>query len=371
MAGLLGESWDDPRTQATLQLAAGLLGGGNFGQALGRGLGGYQQSMSAAQEAKMRKEEMDWKRQEIAARQAQAQEAQALKQRQAEWLASQAPADQTGQMYLGAAKSGIIGAGDYFKQMTPKEEEAFTLGEGQVRYKGGNILAQGPQKQAEQPSAVREYEYARGQGYNGTFEQFQTAQKRAGAARTNVNVNTEKTLLNEMASGVGKQLEESVSKANAAKDTLATLDRLDAAIGSKKVMAGPATNPAMYLMQVGTQMGLGGKDSNETLQNTRAAIQAMAQLELDAAGQMKGQGQITEAERALLKRAAGGDITMTVPELKVLSNTSRKIASQRIAQHNQRVKPILDNPNAAPLAPFLTVTPNSGESNVVDFGSLK
>jgi hypothetical protein len=78
MAGLLGDSWDDPRTQATLQLAAGLLGGGNFGQALGRGLGGYQQSMSAAQEAKMRKEEMDWKRQEIAAKQAQAQEAQRI-----------------------------------------------------------------------------------------------------------------------------------------------------------------------------------------------------------------------------------------------------------------------------------------------------
>ena len=34
--GLLGDSWDDPKTQAALNLAAGLLSGGNFGQALGK-----------------------------------------------------------------------------------------------------------------------------------------------------------------------------------------------------------------------------------------------------------------------------------------------------------------------------------------------
>lgn len=77
--GLLGDSWDDPKTQATLQLAAGLLGGGNFGQALGRGLQGYQQSMSSAEEAAQRKEMMEWKRQEIqAARTAEARKQQFL-----------------------------------------------------------------------------------------------------------------------------------------------------------------------------------------------------------------------------------------------------------------------------------------------------
>ena len=51
--GLLGDSFDDPKTQATFQLAAGLLGGGNFGQALGRGLGGYQQTLQADEDRKM------------------------------------------------------------------------------------------------------------------------------------------------------------------------------------------------------------------------------------------------------------------------------------------------------------------------------
>lgn len=67
--GLLGDSFDDPKAQATFQLAAGLLGGGNFGQALGRGLGGYQQTMQSAREAErqkladdMVKEQLQWKR---------------------------------------------------------------------------------------------------------------------------------------------------------------------------------------------------------------------------------------------------------------------------------------------------------------------
>lgn len=74
--GLLGDSWDDPKTQAALSLAAGLLSGGNFGQSLGRGLQGYQQSMSSAEEAAQRKEMMDWKRQEMRAAQEAAQRRQ-------------------------------------------------------------------------------------------------------------------------------------------------------------------------------------------------------------------------------------------------------------------------------------------------------
>jgi hypothetical protein len=81
MAGLLGDSWEDPRTQATLQLAAGLLGGGNFGQALGRGLEGYQGTMSAAKRQAMIDEEMTRRKQEREAEQAQlaAKQAEALR----------------------------------------------------------------------------------------------------------------------------------------------------------------------------------------------------------------------------------------------------------------------------------------------------
>ena len=65
--GLLGDSWDDPKTQAALNLAAGLLSGGNFGQSLGKGLAGYQQSLAADREKQMADLQMQSLKEQVAA----------------------------------------------------------------------------------------------------------------------------------------------------------------------------------------------------------------------------------------------------------------------------------------------------------------
>ena len=213
---------------------------------------------------------------------------------------------------------------------------------------------------------------------NKAYQNYEISKAAAGAARTsnNISVNTEKSFLNEIAKGVGGQVDASLAGARGGQSTINTLNNLDAALGSGKVMAGPLTAPAQVMMQIGTQLGLGGKSSKETLDNTRAAMQAMAQLELDAASQMKGQGQITESERAILRKAASGDISMSIGEIKTLSRVARKTAENRIRQHNQNVAPLLNNPNAGALAPFLTVPqPEAAQApaggGVVDFSSLK
>ena len=209
---------------------------------------------------------------------------------------------------------------------------------------------------------------------NRAYQQYELSKASAGAARTNVSVNTEKSFLNEIAGGLGKQVDSSLAQARGASDSLRTIGQLSDVLNSGKVMAGPATKPAMLLTQLGSQLGLAGKDANETLQKTRAAMQQMAQLELDAAGQMRGQGQITENERDIIRRAASGDISMTLPELKTLTASLEKTARYRIERHNANVQPLLANPNAAALAPFLTVPapgPAKAQGNVIDFGSLK
>jgi hypothetical protein len=55
MAGLLGNSWDDPQTMATMQLAAGLLGTGSLGDGMSRGLTGYTSQMNNATEQQLKK----------------------------------------------------------------------------------------------------------------------------------------------------------------------------------------------------------------------------------------------------------------------------------------------------------------------------
>lgn len=113
--GLLGDSWEDPRTQATLQLAAGLLSGGNFGQALGRGMSGYSEAMQNAERMKYLKQQMEGQTEENRLRKAQV--AKALKDQeklqQIEDLAQQfyRPGASAESNALGAAASVGGGAG--------------------------------------------------------------------------------------------------------------------------------------------------------------------------------------------------------------------------------------------------------------------
>lgn len=174
----------------------------------------------------------------------------------------------------------------------------------------------------------------------------------AGRPVTNVNVNTNKTLLNEVASGLGKQLDDGLAGANTAVGTIQSARNLRTALDSGRVITGPGANQRIFLTQLGTALGVVGKDAEETLAQTSAAIQNLAQGELQAAQGMKGQGAITDAERALLKRAAGGDISMTESELRTLSNTIERTANARIAAHQANVERLRQVPGGDSLMPF-------------------
>lgn len=173
---------------------------------------------------------------------------------------------------------------------------------------------------------------------------------------TNVNINTEKPLLNTVAQGLGKQIDDSLSVAKAAIPAIQTAQTLRAAVDSGKVVSGPGASFRVLGLQIGQMMGVGGKDGAEILANTRTAIQSMAQAELSAAQQMKGQGQITEAERQIIKRAAAGDINdLTAPEIKLLSGVMEKTARAKIEQHKKNVQGLAKMPGADALMPFYQV----------------
>lgn len=379
MAGLL-DFVATPEGQGLLSAAFGGLAGARRGQPLnsiGRaglaGLAGYSQAQDRITQQEENAVQKQYREMQMQGLQAQLDQQKAQK----EWRTGLPQVLQQAQPTYGAGDEGpTMTPGNpqalqsyltrpdspFFdkileRQLFPKEEESFTLGEGQVRYgPGGKIVAQGPTKVEPMPTNVREYEYARSQGYNGTYEQFQLAMKKAGASRTSVEVNTAKPFLNEIAGGLGKSIIDAQGGAQAATGTIETVNRLYQALDSGKVMAGPGTTFRQYGIQLGSILGVSGKDAQETLLNTRQAVQSLAQLELDAAQQMKGQGQITEAERSIIRRAASGDIdSMTTGELRLLAGVLDRTARTKINSYNARVQPLMSNPQAAPLAPFLNV----------------
>ena len=104
----------------------------------------------------------------------------------------------------GAALEGINPElGLSYLQKINKDEAPIKLSAGEQLFSGARggykPLLSVPAKPESKPSALQEYEYARGQGYAGTFDQWDKDRRRAGASTSTVSVNTgQKGLDNEM-----------------------------------------------------------------------------------------------------------------------------------------------------------------------------
>lgn len=191
----------------------------------------------------------------------------------------------------------------------------------------------------------------------------------AGKSTTNVSVNTAtKPFLTEIGKGVGEQVMNDFGGAKSAVQTLNNVSQIEKGLGN--VIVGPGANGRLKLSQIGQVLGVNGKDATEQLQNTRNIMQGLARQELAAAGQMKGQGQITESERGILRRAESGDISeLTVPEIQTLLGALKKTSQYRIGVHNQNLERLKKDPNAAGVADYMAL-PGQAEAPQIDFNEV-
>lgn len=366
-----------------MQLAAGLLAAGgpstqptNLGAGLLGGLQAYQSSIHGAanqriaqQQAEMLKAEFDAKQQERAA----------SKQAQQQMIDTIMQLDPSGRLMLqyrldpkGVAERLFPKMMEFDKidpsKYTPESLSAArkandpTLLRPRTKVEVSNGLAYDPYATA--PGTVMpnpNQPFTLGPDgkpvANVPYQQYEIARASAGGTKVNVpvSVNTERQFLGQIGDTIGKNVATTAEQAQASARTLDTVSKINQALDSGKVIAGPMTNPQIVLRQVGQIAGIGGKDNNETLQRTREVIQGLAALELDAAQAMKGQGQITEAERDIIRRAASGDINLTVPELRTLTGALDKVARSKIRANEMNVRRLERNPNAAPVVDFLRV----------------
>lgn len=210
--GVLGASFDDPRTAATLALAQGLLTAPKAMQGLNGGLLGYQNAMAEAKKAKQMEEmrQMQLMQHQMALKQAERQAAQQAQQdafRQSipspqfqtgvdalavnggmkGALAPLPKADPNAELLHGAMKAGVIDPIQYITSQR-KDNTPIKLGAGEALLDPKTLkpLFTNP-KEDSTPSAIKEYNFAVGQGYKGSFQQFQTEMKRAGASSVSVN----------------------------------------------------------------------------------------------------------------------------------------------------------------------------------------
>lgn len=184
-----------------------------------------------------------------------------------------------------------------------------------------------------------------------------------GAARSNVTLNMpDKKFYEGLGTAISGQIEQGFTQAQSAVQTLNNANQIAQALD--KAIVGPLANQRLALAQIGQVLGVGGKNNVEVLQNTRNVIQGLARQELSAAGQMKGQGQITESERAILRKAEAGQINeFTKPELNEFISAIRKTANYRIASHKRNIERLKNDPQAATILPYLQIDAPKNQEN--------
>lgn len=229
----------------------------------------------------------------------------------------------------------------------------------QYNKKGEPRIAQGTMPYEAQSPDIRAVEYLLGKPLGGTGAAGigeVGEYRRTLAPRTDVKVNTgEKVRAGEINKDIVAQMGDFTSQARSANDTLMNVDRMLPALSG--AITGPLADSRTTLIRVGQQLGIVGKDANDVLAKTQILVQGLAQQELAAAGQMKGQGAITAPERELLRRASVGDQNMSPTELKTALEIAQKVARYRISQHQEYLSKFSALPGSEQYVPFYTVTP--------------
>jgi hypothetical protein len=186
--------------------------------------------------------------------------------------------------------------------------------------------------------------------------------RKSGATnvKTDVNMPGNQQFLAGVGTDISKTLSDLTAGAEAANSTLRNVDRILPALD--KAILGPGADYRTTLLRIGQQLGVAGANANDTLAQTATVVQGLAQGELDAAAQMKGQGTLTDSERAILRRAAGGDQSLTAVEIQTGLNAAKKSAKARLKSQQEYVNRASKLPGFEQFAPLYQVTPYSGGS---------
>ena len=168
-----------------------------------------------------------------------------------------------------------------------------------------------------------------------SYEQYEQDMKKAGAQT--IVEKTSGVAAGELVRGAIERANASLNNASAASQTLQTIADIRPAL-DQGVMAGPLSQQTAIVARLASTLGVTGQSTQDTLNRTAEAMRGLAQLELQAAEQMRGTGAITEGERALISRAAAGNLaTMTAGEVRTLLNAMERTAKFKIQSYNQNL----------------------------------
>lgn len=169
----------------------------------------------------------------------------------------------------------------------------------------------------EQPTDVREYEYAKQQGYAGTFTDWQIEQKRAGASQVNIDQKAEGAFDKKLAEKQAETFDAMATEGMAANADLAVIGELETLLGQN---GGVTDGIAGWL----AQRGIGGEGMSD-LQAAQALINKLVPTQ-----RQPGSGTMSDRDVELFTRS--------LPNLWNTPGGNQKILSvmRGLAQYKQQ-----------------------------------
>jgi len=173
----------------------------------------------------------------------------------------------------------------------------------------------------------------------------------AGRNITTVNVG-EKKFAEEFGRGVAGAVQKTYDNALTAQSTLSTIKTIKPLI-QEGVYSGPLSSSAIAIDRVASALGFASGTIEDKLVRTTQAMQGLASLELDAAKALAGQGTITDFERNLIAKTAGGNFAqLTSKEVNALLIALEKVANSKISTHKNNLNRLRKRKDTAELADF-------------------
>jgi hypothetical protein len=222
----------------------------------------------------------------------------------------------------------------------------------------GKVLFTSPtETKTDKTSNIKNYEYYLSTIPAGqkplTFKEFEDSVSKAPSVTTNVNVSpADKKFGEAFGTATAAAVEGTFNKAQAAQNTLSTIATIKPLIKGE-VFSGPLSESEATISRLGAKFGITSGTTQEKLNATTQAMQGLAQLELQAAEAMKGQGAITDFERSLIARAAGGDLAkLTQKEVLGLLGALEKVSQKKITTHKTNLERLRKRPDTSNLADF-------------------
>lgn len=300
-----------------------------------------------------------------------------------------------GASQLGRGLAGMLGAEDpqmqimSARQQVLKDYDPNTLEglQGAAKalrdagdFQGSYALAQKAQAQALQestmaknlresaPAAVQEYKIALGQGYKGSFLDYQKELKAAGRNVTSVNVDAKGEA--EFSKELGKEQAKGVVASKAAAEDAATILRTNE-VGRQLLDSGAITGTGAKfftgfngaLKQAGIDLGYG-----DAAANTQAYAASMGANVGKIIKQFGAGTGLSDADRQYAERIAAGDITLDEKAIRRILDINDKASRNVIEKHNKVASSVK---STLPLTVEMpTMRPAPPQSNIPTTGGL-